>query len=70
MYTTARNLTIVVSDTALQKLATGERSLRGIAYDVDESDAIQLNHLLKVDITGIVAIDVFDRNAIVCPIAI
>ena len=52
-------------DSGLELLSPRQRRLRRISNDVDERDSIEANHLLEIDITGVISTNVLDRDNVV-----
>lgn len=49
-----------MGDPRLQPLSARNRRISRISHDINQRNPIQPNHLLKIDITSFVAIDVLD----------
>ena len=54
--------TIVVRDSALQLFMARKRCICGVRHDVDESNAVQADHLLEIDIAPLVQIDILTER--------
>ena len=57
-------------DSRLNLLFPSDGRLISVAHDIDERDAIQVDHFLKVDEASIVPVDILNRNSEVCPITV
>ncbi len=49
-------------DPGLQQLTTSQGSLVRVRHDVNERDTVKPDHLLKVDESRFIAVDVIDRK--------
>lgn len=58
-------LTVVVRDTSLKLLPTRHLSLLRVRDDVQNSDSVEADHLLEVDVALFVAVRVLDRESVV-----
>ena len=67
---TTSRLTIIVRDPALQRLPPRKRCLRRICNNINESDTIQTRKLFKIDVSELVAVDIIDGEAKVCPVRV
>jgi len=56
--TAARPPTIVVTDTRLQFLLTAQGGIARVGHNVNDHNSVQSNHLLKVDVSAIITIDI------------
>lgn len=61
---------IIVRDPSLDLLFARDLRLCGIGNDVDDRDTVQSLHLLEVDVSRGIAIDVFHRETIVRSIGV
>jgi hypothetical protein len=62
--------TIIVSNARLKFLGACDGRHLGIEYHIDDRDTIESNHLLKIDVSALIAIHVLDRQAKVCPVPV
>jgi len=56
--TATRPPTIVVTDTRLQFLLTTQRGIAWVGHNIDDHNSVQSNHLLEVDVSAIITIDI------------
>jgi hypothetical protein len=55
--------TVVVCNPGLEYLTASHLRLAWICNDIDKGDTIKPNHLLKIDVTSLIAVGVLQRQA-------
>ena len=54
--------TVVVTDTCLQLLLLAQSRVAWVRHNVDDHNSVQPNHLLKVDVSTVIPVDVVHRQ--------
>jgi hypothetical protein len=57
-------------DTSLQSLAASNGRILSVRHDVDDRDPVKSNHLLKIDVSPVVTVDIVNRQTKVRPVRI
>lgn len=63
-------LTVVVTDACLQFLLSVQSGVAWVGHDVNDHNSVQSNHLLKVDVSAIISVDVVHGQTEVSSIGI
>ena len=63
-------LTVVMADKRSQILAPGQRSVARVGHDVDDRNSVQPDHLLKVNVSSFISVDIIHGKTKIGPIRV